>query len=437
MDQSRTNSETIVVAIAALLLVALGYTVNAIISPFVLVGAILYLLFPFREALLVRRIMWLALFLFVVWFFYSVLHLLAPFLIAFLLAYILNPVVATLATKGFPRWASSLIAVVLLIGSVVAVMLFVVPLAIQQFNGILAGVTGIARDFSVFLQSGKIFDFLASYGLPVDKAREMISEQITPRLENLLTNLFGGVFGFLTGVSSLALQLINAIIIPFLVFYLLMDFSVITHRFLMFVPKERRQRAEELGRMVDRLMGRYFRGAITVAFLQGTISALGLWMIGVQYALVLGIMTGILNFIPYVGLITSLVVSSIVALLSGDPVLVKVIGVAILYLSQKLLEATVFGPKIIGNQVGIHPVLLILCLLVFGFFLGFVGLLIAVPATALIIASVKEWEASRPPARRRRSVAEALERKRPKDSGKPASQDSQKRAGKSGLHQES
>jgi predicted PurR-regulated permease PerM len=92
-------------------------------------------------------------------------------------------------------------------------------------------------------------------------------------------------------------------------------------------------------------------------------------------------------------LITSLVVSCIVALFSGGPVLTKVVLVIILYLTQKLLEATVLAPKIIGAQVGLHPVLLILCLLVFGYFLGFVGLLIAVPATALIIAGVFEWEA--------------------------------------------
>jgi predicted PurR-regulated permease PerM len=132
-----------------------------------------------------------------------------------------------------------------------------------------------------------------------------------------------------------------------------------------------------------------------VAIIQGTIAAIGLWIIGVKYALVLGIMTGILDFIPYVGLITSLVVSCIVALFSGDPVLVKIAAVVILYLAQKLLEATVLGPKIIGTQVGVHPVLLILCLLVFGYFLGFVGLLIAVPATALILAALNEWELRR------------------------------------------
>jgi predicted PurR-regulated permease PerM len=82
-------------------------------------------------------------------------------------------------------------------------------------------------------------------------------------------------------------------------------------------------------------------------------------------------------------------------LFSGEPVAVKISAVIFLYLSQKLLEATVLAPKIIGSQVGLHPVLLILCLLVFGYFLGFVGLLIAVPATAVIMMVLAEWEAGR------------------------------------------
>jgi predicted PurR-regulated permease PerM len=115
----------------------------------------------------------------------------------------------------------------------------------------------------------------------------------------------------------------------------------------------------------------------------------------VDYALVLGIMTGILDFIPYVGLIISLTVSCIVALMSGEPVFVKVVAVVILFLSQKLLEAVVLGPKIIGAKVGLHPVLLILSLLIFGYFLGFIGMLIAVPTTALLMAILQQWEQHR------------------------------------------
>jgi len=394
-DNSRSLTETVVLATAVLLLAVLGYTVSPIISPFLIVGAVVYLLYPLRHLPLHGRLMWLAVFVFALWFVYSILGLLAPFILSFVLAYILNPVVTRLERNRVPRWLCSLAVVLILIGIVVVVILFVLPQAAQQFRGIIAGVNVIAREFSEVLKSGRIFDVLEEYGLPVERAREMISERLSPGLENVLTNLFEGVFGFVTGLSSLVLQLINAVIIPFLVFYILMDFPMITDRFIALFPPARRQRAREVSAKIDALLGKYIRGAIIVAILQGTLSALVLWFIGVKYALVLGIMTGILNFIPYVGLITSLVVSSIVALFSGEPVLVKVFGVVILYLSQKILEATVLGPKIIGSQVGVHPVLLILCLLVFGYFLGFVGLLIAVPATALIIAGVREWEEAR------------------------------------------
>jgi predicted PurR-regulated permease PerM len=288
-----------------------------------------------------------------------------------------------------------MVAVLVLVGVVVCVLLFVLPLAVQQFQGIINAVNVIVQDLAALLKSGKVFEVLSRFGIPVEKARQAITDQLTPRLEMILKSLFEGVFGFVSGISSIVLQLINAIIIPFLIFYILKDFPSIMQRFTTFVPVRTRDRFVARAAKIDFLMGKYFRGAITVAFIQGTISALGLWIIGVNYALVLGIMSGILDFIPYLGLITSLVVASIVAMFSGDPVLPKVIAVVALYLGQKLLEATVLGPKIIGSQVGLHPVLLILSLLVFGYFLGFVGLLIAVPLTALIIAGVEEWQAAR------------------------------------------
>ncbi len=391
--RSLETPEVIALGVASLALIALGYTVYPIISPFVLVGCIVFLLYPFRDRQLARRIIALSVVLFLLWFFYSILGLLTPFILTFLLAYILDPPVTLLERRGFPRWASSLIAVILLVGAVVAVILFLMPVALQQFNEIIGGVSFIVREFAQVLQSGAVFEFLDRYGIPVEKAREVINEQISPRLQELLRTLFLGVFGLFAGISNIVLHIINAVIVPFLVFYILKDFPLILDRFVRFIPAHRRVRTIEMAQNVDRLIGRYLRGAIAVAFIQATISATCLTVIGVRFSLVLGIMTGILNFIPYVGLITSLIVSCIVALFSGGAVLTKVILVIILYLTQKLLEATILAPKIIGAQVGLHPVVLILCLLVFGYFLGFVGLLIAVPATALIIAGVFEWEA--------------------------------------------
>jgi predicted PurR-regulated permease PerM len=394
-NSPRTTTETIVLVVAVLLLIALGYSILPIVSPFLITGALIYLLYPFRKDALAGRILSLALILFLIWFFSSVLGLLAPFILAYLLAYMLDPLVVALERRTVPRWLSSLVIVVLLLSVASTVMLFVMPRVVQQFNEILSGLTRLALDIAEFLKSGQVVNVLAGYGIPVEEAREAITTQLSPRLQGILTGLFEGILGVLSSFSSIVLHIINAVILPFLLFYLLKDFPLIAERVKSFVPERRRDQFIVLTRRVDELIGRYLRGAVVVAIIQGVTAGVALWMIGVKYALVLGIMTGLLDFIPYVGLLVSLVVSSIVALLSGGNVAIKVVAVIVLYLLQKLLEGTVLAPKIIGGQVGLHPLLLILCLLIFGFFLGFVGLLIAVPVTALLMAGLKEWEARR------------------------------------------
>ena len=389
------HAEVVLLAAAVLLLCLLCYLVYPVLSPFVVFAGLVFLLYPFRHQTVARRFIYLGSFLAAFWFFFSLLGLLAPFIIAFLLAYVLDPLVTLLERRRMPRWVSSLVIIALLLGTVATVAVFVVPVAVEQLQSV-TGQAGILADqFNHTIRSGALFDLLARFGVSVEKAKETLLEYVTPKVEELLKQLFEALFGVVTSLTSVVHQLLNIIIIPFILFYLLMDFPRVTHQCAMLVPEHSRDHYKRLTGLTDQLMGRYCRGAILVALIQGTISGLTLWLIGVDYALVLGIMTSVLNFVPYVGLAVSLVVASIVALLSGGAVWMKVLFVAILYFGQKLLEATVLGPKIIGPQVGLHPVLLILCLMVFGYFLGFVGLLIAVPATALIIAAVKEWEAVR------------------------------------------
>ncbi len=387
--------EIVLCVVAILLLGALGIGIQGVLSPFVTTLALVFVLYPLRRLPFARRLIWLAVLLFAVWFVDSIIGLLAPFILAFLVAYALNPLVSGLERRSVPRWLSALLSILLLVGIVVAVALFLLPAAFSQFQGIIQGANALATGLVGVIQSGAIFEYLARFGIPVEKAREMITQELLPRVEGVLRSLFEAVFGFVSSISTLVLQIINAVIIPFLAFYLLKDFPLVIERFVFLFPRARRPLITEIGGKVDQLMGKYLRGAVIVAIIQGTIAGMGLWIIGVNYPLVLGIMTGILDFVPYIGLLTSLVVSCVVAVFSGDPVMAKVIAVVVLFLSQKLLEATVLAPKIVGSQVGLHPVLLILCLMVFGYFLGFVGLLIAVPATALIIAAVREVEAYR------------------------------------------
>ncbi|HTY58775.1 MAG TPA: AI-2E family transporter [Bacteroidota bacterium] len=395
LPQGRSHAETVLLAAAVLLIALLAFAVYPSLSPFVILAGLLYLLYPYRQERVPRRLLWLGTFLFVVWFVSAIIGVLAPFIIALFLAYILNPLVVVMERRRVPRWLSTLIIMILLVGALVTLGLFVVPVALEQFQALTAAAGTLAGDASRAIESGALVEILGRFGVSGEKAREVFTQNLTPKLEEMITRLFAGLADIVSSVSALAHQLLNIIIVPFVLFYLLLDFPLVLHRGAMLVPKKSRSRVIQLASRADDLMGSYFRGAILVASIQGTISGFVLWVAGVQYAVVLGLMTAALDFVPYVGLAVSLVVASTVALFSGGAVGTKVLVVVVMYLSQKVFEAAVLGPKILGKHVGLHPVLLILSLLVFGEFLGLVGLLIAVPATALLIAGIKEWETAR------------------------------------------
>jgi len=372
-------------------LVGVAVAVHEVLSPFAVVAAVLYLIYPFRTHEFARRAMIVSVMLLVLWSFNAVASLLVPFLIAYVLAYLFDPLVSRLAAHRIPRWGGSLLVVCCILGALVGAALFVTPVIASQMEALLAGIRQLVENTRLWFASDEPALLLARVGIPVDRAKDLLATELAPRLEGLLSSLVTGVFGIVSSVSSLALQIINIVIIPFLLFFLLMDFPHIGQKFVGLFPSHRQPGVRSVLATIDDVAGRYVRGAVIVAIIQGTIATVVLWALGVSSPLVLGLMTAFLDFIPYVGLVISLVVGVIVALFSGDPVSAKVIGVIILYLSEKLLEATVLAPNIIGSHVGLHPVVLILSLLVFGYFLGFVGLLVAVPATALMLVALERW----------------------------------------------
>jgi len=199
----------------------------------------------------------------------------------------------------------------------------------------------------------------------------------------------------MSSLSRVATQVLYVIMVPFLTFYILTDFPKISHRFLMLIPSRRRARIGEYLQRADEVIGRYLRGALLVAFMQGIMVTLLFSLFGIKYALLLGITAAVLDLVPYFGLIITMVVAAVVAAFSDPPTAPKVVSAVLSIGVLHLLEVTLLSPRIVGSKVGLHPLLIIFSLLIFAFFLGFIGLLIAVPCTALIVLGVREWEASR------------------------------------------
>jgi predicted PurR-regulated permease PerM len=391
--QSLGRIEVVLLVGAVLLLMVLMYTIQSILSPFLVLGAIVFLLFPLRRYLLAKNLMWLSITLFLLWFAYTISAILAPFLVSLVLAYILNPAVDKLEQWRIPRWLSALFILLFVISGITLILFFVLPIAVAQFESVLNAVSQLGTDFNNIIWSSRLLALLEQYGISAEEVRTTLEGHFAPKLDDILKNVLEGMLDLVSSLSHLVTQVFYIIIVPFLTFYLLADFRTIGRGLRQLIPGHQRPRVSAYLDRADELIGRYLRGALTVAMLQGIVVALLFWIFGIKNAIVMGLIAGVLDLVPYFGLIITMVIGAIVALFSDPPTLPKVIFAVASIGTLHLLEVTFLSPRIVGQKVGLHPLLIIFSLLVFAYFLGFLGLLIAIPTTALIILFVREWEA--------------------------------------------
>lgn len=378
-----------------LLLLVLIYTIHTILSPFLALGSILFILFPLRRYALARNLMWLAIILFTLWFLDSVSTILAPFIVSMIFAYMLNPVVDLFQSWKIPRWVSSLVLILLFISGITLILFFVLPIALSQFEGVLDLLSKLTNEYQSTFWNSHLVKILERYGISVNELRSAFASQLTPRFEDILKTIIKALGSLMSSISGFITQIFYIILIPFLTFYFLTDFPKISHRFLMLFPRLSRDRVENYMTRADDLIGHYMRGALMVALLQGFIISVIFSISGIKYALLLGLLACLFDLVPYFGLIAIMGLSAVIALFSEPPVLTK-LAIALVSISiLHMAEVTFLSPKIIGSKVGMHPLLIILSLLIFMYFLGFIGLLIAVPTTALVILFIRDWEARR------------------------------------------
>jgi len=388
--------DIIVISTGLILLMLLLYSLDAFISPFMIFGAILFLLYPLRGIAVAKNVMILSSLLFMLWLLATIDEILSPFVLSLFLAYLLHPIVTKLETMWkIPRWSSAVFIILVSIALVIVLLVLGLPHIIGQFEGILQAIGTISTQFVEWVLDGRFIKALQKYGISVEQLRSMLTNTIAPRVEDILKGILKGTFGIVSGFQVIASGIVNIIIIPFLTFFLLKDFPLVRLRIKMMVPRKRREQSVIFYHRVDQILGRYIRGTTIIAIVDMIAVTIGLWIIGIQYPLVLGILSGMLFFIPYFGFITILCVSAFVASLSMGSLALPVVTTVSFLGVLHIVENYVLTPRIIGDKIGLHPVLLIFSLFIFGYFLGFIGLLIAIPAAAIIIVSVKEWEINR------------------------------------------
>jgi predicted PurR-regulated permease PerM len=304
---------------------------------------------------------------------------LIPFVAVYLLAYLLNPAVEHMEQAyRVPRWASSLATTALVIGVLVLFVVLLVPSITAQLETLSQRVLDTIDALRTWLGSLAVLDAFEASGLvekqevldQLQRAVRNQARQWPDAMQRLLTSL-GSVLGAVTLVA----------LVPVLLFYTLKDYCRIRDALIGLFPTAngRRDYLVDAGSIV----GRYLRGQLIISLIAAFNVSLLFFLFDIPFWLLLGLVTGFLNFVPNLGAIVSMALGCIVAFIFGG--WFKVLVVIVVLLGQALLEQSVLTPNIMSYQVGLHPVLVLLSLLIFGTFMGIFGLLIAVPATAILV----------------------------------------------------
>ena len=283
-------------------------------------------------------------------------------------------------SRFLPRGLSILLSFLLVVGLFVLAALYLIPLVAEQFAALVRAVPGIAAIVERYVSD--VLDSLQNRGLLPSDPQELVSrvrDDIVRAVRSVAGNVLGGALGFVFGTFNFVLTLFGVI---FIGAYLLVDVRRIKATWLRAWPHGYRRDAKTLWDAFGYSLSRYLGGLALILLIQGAVSAVGLFLLGVSYALVLGAFVSVTAVIPYLGAWLSAIPAVIVALATEGPT--TALLTALLFLGIQQLEGNFLTPKIQGDTLHVHPILVFLAVIVGGGLGGILGVIVAVPALAVL-----------------------------------------------------
>lgn len=320
---------------------------------------------------------------------------LAPFVVAAVLAYALTPVVDWLDGVGrgrIPRLLAVIVVELVFLVALLGVLLLIVPILAkelplmrEQLPQLLDTVT---RSLQPLLQQWGIH-----VSLDIANVKSFVFKYLNANVEDAL----GSVLTSVKLGGSVAFALIgNAILIPVALFYLLMDWSRFVAQVGELIPGRLRGVTHSFLKEADGVLGQYLRGQLLVMLSLAVFYSVGLALFGLDLALPIGVFTGLAIFVPYVGFGVGMVLATLAGLLefsATSGVMYTFIMVAVIYGVGQLIESLILTPRLVGERIGLHPLAVIFALLAFGQLFGFIGILIALPASAVLLVAIRRLKA--------------------------------------------
>lgn len=326
-----------------------------------------------------RSLIWLGIAIVSAVLLYEMRAALTPFIAGMAVAYLLDPLADRLEVVGVPRTG----AVCIILGSFLAILILV---GILLFPILQTQILELAERVPTYIQKAR------DAALPlIDRLQATLSAEEVERLRSAAGNVAGDVVGWvgqiLSGLWSGGLAVFNAlslvVIMPVVAFYLLRDWDRIVAHIDGLLPRDAADTIREQVREIDDRLSGFVRGQASVCLALGVWYAAGLTLVGLDFGLLVGIAAGLISFVPYLGTGLGLIVGIGLALAQFDSWLP--IGlVAAVFATGQILEGYVLTPRMVGERVGLHPVWVLFALMAGGALLGFTGVLLAVPAAAVI-----------------------------------------------------
>ncbi|MEW3521033.1 AI-2E family transporter, partial [Enterococcus entomosocium] len=321
-----------------------------------------------------------------VWQFLAIVGL--PIILAGILYYLMNPTVDYLERKGIKRIYSIFGLFVLVVGLIVWGVVVIIPKIQEQsmsFADNLPGYLTIIENKVNEILSDPIFSQVQDQ---IEASNEKLISSLTDIVQNLSRSTIQNLGSFFGAVATIVLAVIT---MPFILFYLLKDGRKLAPYFVKFLPTKMRQPSLIVLKEMNDQVSSYIRGQLTVAFAVAVMFMIGFSIIGLDYAITLGIAAGFLNLIPYLGSFLAMIPAVFLGIVGGPVLLIQVL---IVFVIEQTIEGRLISPLVLGNELSIHPVTILLVLLTSGKLFGLVGVILGIPvyaAAKVIITHVFEW----------------------------------------------
>jgi predicted PurR-regulated permease PerM len=324
---------------------------------------------------------WLLALLLAVLALYVLRDVLLPFVAGLALAYLLDPLADRFQRLGLGRLGATILILVLFVLFFVLALVLIVPLVAHQLAAFIDRLPGYV---------GRLQTLLAQQGAPLIErlgGPEALAD-MEKSVGNIVTQAAAWLGAFLRSLWSGGQAILSVfgllVVTPVVAFYLLVDWDRMVRSVDSWLPRRHRDTIRMLARQIDAAMAGFIRGQSLVCLILGTFYAVALMLIGLNFGALIGLISGFLTFIPYVGSLTGFVLSVGVALVQFWPDWTMILATVAIFAFGQFVEGNFLSPKLVGASVGLHPVWLMFALLAFGSLFGFVGLLLAVPLAAAV-----------------------------------------------------